>query len=86
MGRFRNGSTQLPWIGFVQKFGTLMSGLIAKRSVSRYRAMLRVDVNGVPKIARHLGWDASRSQLTVELSQAELQCFAYLNLVVRASL
>ena len=50
------------------------------------RSMLRVDINGVPKIARHLGREASQGRLSIPLNQAELQRFAYLNVSVKASL
>ncbi|MEN8177385.1 MAG: cellulose biosynthesis cyclic di-GMP-binding regulatory protein BcsB [Pseudomonadota bacterium] len=50
------------------------------------RSMLRVDVNGAPRIARHLGRDASRGRLTVALSPAEIQRYEYLNVAVKASL
>ncbi len=50
------------------------------------RSMLRVDVNGAPRIARHLGRDASRGRLAVSLSQTEIQRFAFLNVAVKASL
>ncbi len=50
------------------------------------RSMLRVDVNGAPMIARHLGRDASQGRLAITLSQTELQRFAYLNVAVKASL
>ncbi len=50
------------------------------------RSMLRVDVNGAPKIARHLGREASRGRLSIPLDQAELQRFEYLNVAVKASL
>ncbi len=50
------------------------------------RSMLRVDVNGAPKVARHLGRDASRGRLVVSLSQAEIQRYPFLNVAVKASL
>ena len=50
------------------------------------RSMLRVDVNGAPMIARHLGRDASQGRLAIPLSQEELQRFDYLNVAVKASL
>ena len=50
------------------------------------RSMLRVDVNGAPRTARHLGRDASRGRLAVTLSQAEIQRYPFLNVAVKASL
>jgi hypothetical protein len=50
------------------------------------RSMIRVDVNGAPQAARHLGQDSASGRIKIALRQEELQRFPYLNVTVKASL
>lgn len=50
------------------------------------KSMLRVDVNGTPRLSRKLSADATEARLVIPLSEKELTQSPYLELTLRASL